>query len=208
MKPQTDNQAVEAEAGAAPAASVQDEKPGRLRAALERARQTEAERTDVIADLREAEYARLEILKEALADVFEKIPPGNDLLECAITPGPPPRLWIDVLAHVTMGRDKRTYRFVKDTREGRQVVLETANAEEMADRVADYVAHRIIERERALEADHDRTAANSNVAGGAAPGAKEAPKQTGSGAQWVSFVTGVLVGALGLFAYGLWRIGG
>jgi len=126
-----------------------------LRDALNRARQQEAERSDVIVDLREAELARLELLQDALADVFESIPDDIDLLECSIIPSTPPRLWIDVLAHVVMGRDKRTYRFLKDTRYGRQLVVESTSLEEMASRVTDYVAHRLLERERALESDSE-----------------------------------------------------
>lgn len=68
------------------------EPPRRLREAIHKARLTEAERSDVIVELREAEIARLELLQEALAEVFESLPPDNDLLECALIPGNPPRL--------------------------------------------------------------------------------------------------------------------
>ncbi len=130
-----------------------DRKANPLRQALNRARQQEVERSDVIVDLREAELARLELLQDALSDVFEALPEDHDLLECALVPSTPPRLWVDVLGHIVMGRDKRTYRFVKDTRYGRQVILETTSLEEMASRVTDYVAHRLLERQRALESD-------------------------------------------------------
>jgi len=33
-------------------------------------------------------------------------------------------LWIDAIAHVVMGRDKRHYRFMHDTRYGRKVLAE------------------------------------------------------------------------------------
>ncbi len=38
-----------------------------------------------------------------------------DLFDRGISRGDTPRLWIDVIAHVAMGRDKRQYRFVQDT---------------------------------------------------------------------------------------------
>lgn len=49
-----------------------------------------------------------------------------------------------------MGRDKRIYRFVQDTRYGRKVLAETGNVVEMVDAVTRYLAQRLVERERAL----------------------------------------------------------
>lgn len=182
-----------------------DAEPSRLRDALRKARQTEVDRSDVIVDLREAEIARLELLQDALSDVFEEIPEGNDLLECALIPGTPPRLWIDVLGHVVMGRDKRTYRFLKDTRHGRQVILETTSLDEMSARVTDYVAHRLIERERALESDVEGRSVVSLAS--APPPEAAAPEKpaarVGRGSLLAAFVLGVLVGAVGLFAVGV-----
>jgi hypothetical protein len=62
-------------------------------------------------------------------------------------------LWIDMTSFVVMARDRRSYRFLKDTRLGRTVILETAKLDDMADTVTHYVAERIIERERAIEGD-------------------------------------------------------
>src|SRR5215203_68987 len=52
-----------------------------------------------------------------------------------------------------MGRDRRTYQFVKDTRLGRTVLAENAGVEAIADAVTRYVAERIVEREQTVEAD-------------------------------------------------------
>jgi hypothetical protein len=49
-----------------------------------------------------------------------------------------------------MGRDKRVYRFVQDTRYGRKILAESINIPEMVDAVTKYLAQRLIERERAL----------------------------------------------------------
>jgi hypothetical protein len=49
-----------------------------------------------------------------------------------------------------MGRDKRTYRFVQDTRYGRKVLSESAEIGETAKAITRYVAARLIERDRAL----------------------------------------------------------
>ena len=49
-----------------------------------------------------------------------------------------------------MGRDKRVYRFLQDTRYGRKVLAETVHVPEMVGAVTKYVAQRMIERERTL----------------------------------------------------------
>jgi hypothetical protein len=122
----------------------------RLKDALRKARVDQAERSGVVVDLHDAEIARLEVLNEALDPVFEEIPANVDLFDRGISRGETPRLWIDAIAHVGMGRDKRVYRFVQDTRYGRKVLAETVNVGEMVDAVTKYLAQRLIERERAL----------------------------------------------------------
>jgi hypothetical protein len=124
--------------------------PERLKEALRKARVDQAERTGVVVDLHDAEVARLEILNEALDPLFEEIPAEIDLFDRGISRGETPRLWIDAIAHIGMGRDKRLYRFLQDTRYGRKVLAESVNVAEMADAITKYVAQRMIERERAL----------------------------------------------------------
>jgi hypothetical protein len=124
--------------------------PRRLKDALRKARVEQAERTAVIVDLHDAEIARLELLNEALDPLFEEIPAEVDLFDRGISRGETPRLWIDAVAHVVMGRDKRVYRFVQDTRYGRKVLAETVNVVEIVDAVTKYLAQRLIERERAI----------------------------------------------------------
>jgi hypothetical protein len=104
----------------------------------------------VVVDLHDAEIARLELLNEALDPVFEDVPAEVDLFDRGISRGETPRLWIDSIAHVAMGREKRIYRFVQDTRYGRKVLAETGNVVEMVDAVTRYLAQRLVERERAL----------------------------------------------------------
>jgi hypothetical protein len=132
--------------------AVGDARPMRLRDALRRARIEAADRTGVVVDLRDAEVARLEILNEALDPLFAQIPDTVDLFDRGISQGESPRLWIDVVAHVVMGRDKRIYRFVQDTRFGRIVLAESHDVPVIVDAVTDYVARRMVERERALVA--------------------------------------------------------
>src|ERR1700754_1212288 len=132
--------------------AVSDIAPIGLRDALRKARIEAADRTGVVVDLRDAEAARLEILNEALDPLFSQIPEQVDLFDRGISQGDTPRLWIDVVAHVLMGRDKRIYRFVQDTRFGRIVIAESHDVASIVKAVTDYVARRMIEREHALVA--------------------------------------------------------
>jgi predicted nucleic acid-binding protein len=56
------------------------------------------------------------------------------------------RLWVDMVAHVAMGRDKRTYRFLQDTVHGRRVLAESTDVEPIVEAVTRYVARRIVAR--------------------------------------------------------------
>ena len=119
-------------------------RPTRLRDALRQARIEAADRTGVVVELRDAEVARLEILNEALDPLFAQVPDNVDLFDRGISQGETPRLWIDVVAHVVMGRDKRVYRLLQDTRFGRTVLAESHDVSVIVDAVTDYVARRIL----------------------------------------------------------------
>ena len=123
-----------------------------VRDAIRKARTIQAERTDVIVELQAAEVARLEVLAEELESVFAEIPNSGDQFECSLVPGNPPRLWIDMVSYVVMASDKHTYKFVRDTRSGRKVLVESADIPDLKGTITGYIAHRVIERERALEA--------------------------------------------------------
>ncbi len=131
--------------------------PGRLKAAVRQARIDTAERTNVVVDLRDAELARLELLNEALDPLFNEIPAEIELFDRGISQGDPPRLWVDAVAHVVMGRDKRQYRLVQDMRYGRKVLAESTDIKDIVEAVTHYVASRLVEREKALafQADAD-----------------------------------------------------
>ena len=165
--------------------------PIRLRDALRKARIEAADRTGVVVDLRDAELARLEILNEALDPLFAEVPEQIDLFDRGISQGETPRLWIDVVAHVVMGRDKRIYRFVQDTRFGRIVLAESHDADVIVKAVTDYVARRIIEREHAL-------AAPASVV------QREPEKMPRRWRGFWLFVLGFVVGALALFGVAIY----
>jgi hypothetical protein len=179
--------------------------------AIRRVRTAEAERSDVVVELRDAERARLEMLADELKGVFADVPAEDEQFVFAVAPGTPPRLWIDLTSFVIMGRDRRIYRFLKDTRLGRTVIRESANLGEMADTVTNYVAERIIERERAIESDwvvkrmprreNPRTSEAKPATVAAATAKTPPPEQPNLGWVAAAFMLGILLGILGLLAY-------
>ena len=126
---------------------------GRLAEAIRDVKNAAADRDDVVVELRDASRMRLDLLAAELAPVFSEVPDDIDLFDFTISSGLQPRLWIDAVSHVAMGRDRRTYRFLKDTRRGRAVLAESASIKPVADQVARYVAERIVERQRLMEGD-------------------------------------------------------
>jgi hypothetical protein len=129
--------------------------PSPLKEAMHQARVEAAERTAVVVDLRDAEVARLELLNEALDPVFAEVPPEIDLFDRGISRGETPRLWIDAVTHVAMGRDKRGYRFLHDSRMGRHVLADSHEIPVIVQAVTTYVARRLVERQRVLEENPD-----------------------------------------------------
>jgi hypothetical protein len=172
-----------------------------LQAAIQSARLEQARQDDAVVELREAEKTRLCLLEEALQGVFDDVPESHRDLALAILPGDPPRFWVDATSYVVMARDKRTYRFVKDTRLGRTVLHEGEDVEPAADAVTRYVAERIVERQRASEESwviqHNRSQRKAR------PANYEPEPPTGPSVllNFVVFGFGMLAGAALLLAY-------
>src|ERR1700735_5122368 len=138
-----------------------------LVASIRQARIENAERADAIAEVRELEIVRLQALESALEPVVDQAPQGLDLFDLALTQSEHPRLFLDMIAFVDMAHDKRTYRFFQDSRNGRVLMAESQSLDTIVAAVADYVARRLVERERAVTVD-------SRVAEGPRPQPAEA----------------------------------
>lgn len=124
-----------------------------LRAAVDAVRTRQADQRDVVVDLGEAERARLDLLAAELLPLFEEIDEADERFDLAVSQGERPRMWIDMTTFVAMGHDKLSYRMVKDTRMGRIVMAETSDKDKMADIVAEYVAEKVLEREKMIEGE-------------------------------------------------------
>lgn len=191
-----------------------DGKVRRLSDAVRRVRIAESERADAYADLHEGDRARLALLAEELEGVFSELPADDAYFICEVAGSTPPRLWIDPTTHVMMARDRRSYRFLKDTRLGRLTLHESADLNAAADAVTDYIAERVIERERTLESDAlveklRATALNRREATGE-PVTEPRTTDRGSPMIWalIVFLAGFAVGALGLIAYAWFMVPG
>ncbi|RFC69488.1 MULTISPECIES: hypothetical protein [Mesorhizobium] len=123
----------------------------KLAEAVRSVKNAEADRDDVVIEMRDAERMRLEILANELGPIIQEVPTDLDLFDFALSSGLKPRFWIDGVSHVSMSRDKRTYRFLKDTRNGRVILAESTDPKPVADQVTRYIAERMVERERMLE---------------------------------------------------------
>lgn len=175
----------------AEAEKAEESKP--LMDAVRAARIDAAERSGVVVDLRDAELARLELLNDALDPLFKEIPSSIELFDRGISRGDTPRLWVDAIAHIAMGRDKRIYRFVQDTRFGRTVIAESYDVPAIVEAVTNYVARRLVERERALADD-----ATSNQAIAKRAAALDRKKRRWSAVR--IFLLGLIVGVGALVA--------
>ena len=132
---------------------VKQDRPRSLKEALYVVRNRQADRDDVVVDMKAAEESRLELLADELRPLVSEIDPADERFEFSLTRGERPRLWIDMTSFVAMGHDRRTYRFLKDTRMGRMVLAEDGDMEKVADSVAQYIAEKVLERERAIEGE-------------------------------------------------------
>lgn len=172
----------------------------RLSDAIREVKNSMADRDDVVVELREAERARLEILAQELQGVVADAQAEHPGFDFAISAGAQPRFWIDAVAHVSMGRDKRTYRFVRDTRLGRVVVAESTDARPVADAVTRYVAERIVERHREMEGVYPAEGKQSGTAAVATP-----PAERNRAGEFLSsfalLALGMLAGAVATLAY-------
>ncbi|MBV8474047.1 MAG: hypothetical protein JO107_01265 [Hyphomicrobiales bacterium] len=154
--------------------------PTALRSAIRRARVESAEQSEAVAELREAEIARLELLLEAVRPVLDQAPEGIELFDPGISHGERPRLFLDMISFVELGHDRRTYRFFQDTRHGRVLIAESPLIERTVVAMTNYIARRLVEREQALASDWRSRETPTSSLKDLTPGARTAAKPGGA----------------------------
>ena len=135
---------------------------------MNKIRSAQADRDDVVVEMKHTKVSRLELLRDDLQPVQDDIPYDNEMFDFALLKGDTPRLWVDMTSFVRMGVDGREYEFVKDTRMGRVILGHGSSRKKMGEHVTDYVAERLLERERMIEGDwlsltHMMDARNADV---------------------------------------------
>jgi hypothetical protein len=167
---------------------------GSLRDAISQARLEEAQNIDTELDLRSAELTRLEILKSSLESVFDDIPAGDERFELALVPSSPARLWIDMFTFVELDPDGELYRFIRNERSGRRILVESRDAGVIRGRITEYIARQIVARERELSGLSETP-----------PLVRRRSRSPRVGLVMAAFAIGLLTGVVGLFAVG-WLI--
>jgi len=135
-----------------------------LKQALRQARLAEAAHHEAALDLRDAKSIRLQLLKDDLSPALASSE-ARELFDLALVPGEPPKLWIDLITHVVMEPDPRTYRLEQDRQGARELLFETASRTEMAEQVRLHMAHRLVARERQIATPAVPVAASGYSAG-------------------------------------------
>ena len=164
-------------------------KTNALTTALKEARLAEAARFDAIARVHDARVLRLEALRDVLLPEITGNPNLRELIEINIQDIEVPRLWIDLITHVEMEPDPKSYRLVQAFEHGRETLFETSDVELMKRELLRHIAHRTVVLDRALTGKMRLNERRKNTYG-----------FTELVYVWLS---GIAFGALGLLAYAL-----
>ena len=77
---------------------------------------------------------------------------ARQMFDLTLLPGEPPKLWVDLTSYVVMEPDHRTYRFLQDRQDRREILFESVDREQAAAAVRRHMAHRLVARERHVSA--------------------------------------------------------
>lgn len=123
-----------------------------LAAALREARLAEAAHFEAALELRDSKSLRLQLLQDELLPAVRSSTEARELFDLTLVPGDPPKLWVDLVSYVVMEPDHRTYRFVQDRQDGREVLFESNAREQTVAAIRRHMAHRLVARERKVSA--------------------------------------------------------
>ena len=185
-----------------------------LMEAVRRARLEVAERSGAVHDLRMAEQTKLEALRDALTPILSALPREADLFDHGLVPGDRPRFYADMIAFVEMSRDRRTYRFLMDTPDGRKLLGESEDVAIMAEAVTNYFGRRIVERERTIaaalnfdapQADNKPLELETQASSITAMPVVTEIIRPQPGASFGAFLIGLALGLIGFYVYFNWE---
>ena len=158
---------------------------------IRRARELQGASHEARLSARDMAAMRLLAVKQELAPYVEGLPEVRGFIELSLTGGETPRLWLDFISYVILSPDQQHWRLMQDTAEGREVIFETDNLDEMVDFLRKFIAHRVVQRERLLHSDELS----------ARPLAKTVSAGTQQALLWMAWLAGLATGAFALLAW-------
>jgi hypothetical protein len=120
---------------------------------VRRARLAQAAHFDALVDIRDAQTLRLAALDSELRRKLDRERDLAARLQVKLETGFPPRLWLDTVAYVEMEPDPRTYRLVRQGKDGHETVAEGRELPAMVSAIRSYAAHRMVEVDMAVTSD-------------------------------------------------------
>jgi hypothetical protein len=124
---------------------------GRLEDEIRQARTAHADKLVAIGNIHDAAVLRLQSLRDELAPLFAANPAARRVVDLALVPGEPPRLWVDMTTYVVMSPNPSTYRLQRDSFCRHEVLLETIAREQVVTAALQHVASNLVEREKQLQ---------------------------------------------------------
>jgi hypothetical protein len=155
---------------------------------LRLARIAEGAHFDAALDIRDAKTLRLQVLKDDLAPILASNAEAGRTFDLSLVPGEPPKLWIDLITAIVMEPDPRTYRLIRDTQAGRDVLAETGSRPDMVEHIKLHMAHQLVARERLMAG---------------VPAQKAGVAGHSSAALILAWLSGFSIGVLALFMIGI-----
>ena len=132
-------------------ATGRDSGASRLDDEIRQARVAHAEKLEATCNVHDAAVLRLQVLKDELAPLFARNSAARRVVDLALVPGDPPRLWIDMICYVVMAPDPSTYRLQRDSFSRHDVLLQSARRDEVIAAAMQHVASHLVEREKQLQ---------------------------------------------------------
>lgn len=158
---------------------------------LKRARELQGAGHEARLAARDMAAMRLLAVKQELAPYVEALPELRAFVELALVNGETPKLWLDLISYVVMAPDQQHWRLVQDTADGREVIFETDQLDELIDFLRKFIAHRAVYRERLLRAEE--------------ADARPLLRTVSAGMQqsllWMAWLAGIATGAFALLAW-------
>ena len=158
---------------------------------LRRARELQGAGHEARLASRDMAAMRLLAVKQELSPYVDALPELRSFIELALVNGETPKLWLDLVSYVVMAPDQQHWRLMQDTADGREVIFETDQMDELVAFLRKFIAHRAIQRERLLRSDEsDARPLLRTVSGGM--------QQT---LLWMAWLAGLATGAFALLAW-------